>query len=78
MAQRKQLKLTADMRRIEAEHGQDIKDVLYMLYMQHGNMNKVANELGVTRVTTQYWLRKLGISARLWHLAWQRAQVPIA
>lgn len=41
---------------VEAQYGKPLRDVLIDLFQAHGNINIVADKLGVRQGTVSYWL----------------------
>lgn len=53
---------TWTMAQIEARYGRPLKEVLVDLYEENKKIEKVAQELGITRQALWYWMKFLGIT----------------
>jgi transcriptional regulator of acetoin/glycerol metabolism len=45
----------------------NLKEILKALYAEYGDMQQVADELGVYRTTLHVWMRSLGLRAKRYH-----------
>lgn len=52
---------TMKMQDVERRYGKPVREVLKDLFVQHGNINRVANELGVSQSTVSNWLMRLNM-----------------
>jgi len=48
------------MRDLEAQHGKPIQDIIATSFQEHGKLQGVATELGVSFQTLSNWLARLG------------------
>jgi transposase-like protein len=55
---------TTVMRMLEDKHGKDIREIIVETYNRCGSVEETAEDLGVSKMGLQKWIKRFGINLR--------------